>query len=75
MSTGTESWPVRAITLALLVAGSYAIYLKLPPLLEGTPLAEFPVVTSVMAQFAYLTLANLLLWATSSLITKPAAQP
>lgn len=53
-----ESIPVRAVMLAVLAGGVYVIYMRLPGLIEPTLLAEFPVVTTVLAIFASLSVLH-----------------
>ena len=55
-----DSWPVRAAMLAALGAGGYLIAMRLPPLLEPTPLTDFPIVATLLALFAYLSVAHTL---------------
>jgi hypothetical protein len=55
---------VRAVMLAALTGGAYVIYRRLPDLIEPTLLAEFPVVTTVIAIFAALSVLH---WGMSTL--------
>ena len=61
-----ESIPVRMLVLAPVAAGAYFIYMRLPALLDPTPLTDFPIVTTVLALFAYLTVVHLVLNALSA---------
>ena len=56
-----ESWPVAGLMLAALGAGAYLIVMRLPALLEPTPLADFPIVVTVMALFGYLSVVHVAL--------------
>ncbi len=58
---------VRLVTVVALVAGAYVIVMRLQGLIQSTVLNEFPIVTTVLALFAYLTLANLLLFGIAAL--------
>lgn len=56
-----------AVMLAALAAGAYLIVMRLPPLLEPTPLTDFPVLTTLLALFAFLSLTHTLLSGLSAL--------
>jgi hypothetical protein len=55
---GLDHILVRAVMLAALTGGAYVIYRRLPSLIEPTLLAEFPVVTTVLAIFAALSVLH-----------------
>lgn len=66
MSGWIESLPVRMLVLAPVLGGIYLIYMRLPGLLEPTPLADFGVVPTVLAVFAFLTAVHMVLGALSA---------
>ena len=53
-----DGWRMRAVVLAALSAGATLIVMRLPSLLEPTPLADFPVVATLLALFAYFSAAH-----------------
>jgi hypothetical protein len=79
LKTGwVESLPVRLLVLVPLAAGAYLIVLRLPALIDPTPLTDFPIVTTVLALLAYLTVLHVALDALSSIvgwITRPKSGP
>jgi hypothetical protein len=67
-----ETVLVRFVLVTALVAGAYQIVMRLPRLIEPTVLNEFPIVTTVLALFAYLTVAHASLSALAALSRRAA---